>query len=102
MVEGDLTFIKSQIDNGACKSILDTEFFTWFRGKFRESPSYRWTYQDPQNASRQFKWFFTAEKRVGYVDDQLAELRVYDPQRYEECLEKEMNSYDNSFPSGIG
>lgn len=99
-VEEDLTYIKSQIDKGVCTNILDTEFFAWFRVKFHESPSYRWIYRDPENVSRKFEWFFTTEERVGYIDEQLIESRVYDHQRYEECLEKEMNPYDNSFPLG--
>ncbi len=32
----------------------------------------------------------------------MIELRVYNEQRYEECLEKEANPYDNRFPLGTG
>jgi len=99
-IEEDLNYIKNRIDKGLCTNILDIQFFAWFRNKFHDSPSYRWTYNDPENTSRKFKWIFTTDERVGYVDGQRIELRVYDQQRFEACLEKEMNPYDNSFPLG--
>jgi hypothetical protein len=97
-IEEDLTYIKSRVDRGTCVNILDTEFLSWFKDKFQESPSYRWVYPDPGGASRFFEWFFSVEDRSGYADGQLIESRVYDRSKYEECLEKEINPYDNSFP----
>jgi hypothetical protein len=96
-IEQDLSYIQEQVQFKNCPNVLDSEFVEWFRSRFPQSPSYRWTYQDSIIGFSSSLWYFTPENRVGYVDGELLDSRKYH-REYEGCYENAVCPYDNSMP----
>jgi len=98
VIEEDLKQIQDSIQLEEASNVLDTEFVEWFRSEFDSSPSYRWIYKDPISESFTSAWYFTPERRVGFIDGQLSEYRKYVHGEYENSYYVVMRPYDNSMP----
>lgn len=98
VIEQDLSYIQEQVQSGKCSNILDTEFVSWFRSEYQETPSYRWIYRDPENSSSLCDWRFTRSQRTGYVNGEIYEVRTYGKRGLEECYNRAVLPYDNSVP----
>jgi len=77
-------------------NIIDVRFVEWFKANFRESPTYSWTYKDPENEEVTFHWIFSPNSVEGYRNGELIELRIYDRRVYERCFSRAVTPYDNS------
>lgn len=96
VIEEDLSYIKSQIQNGKVVNVVDSEFVDWFRHSFHDSPCYKWEYTDPEGDMSKFVWSFSPQQRVGFVNGTKFEQRQYSSRVYEGCFDKAIIPYDNS------
>jgi len=100
MITQDLDYIKQQVSTGVCQNVLDTEFVSWFRSKYQDSPSYVWKYTDPEGTNQAFEWQFTTEYRTGYVDGVHYETRIYQHNVAEPAYNVPLQPYLNNMPLG--
>ena len=95
-IKEDLAYIKQQVELQKCENVLDKDFLKWFRSRFDETPSYEWRYRSPEDENIVFKWYFTPDSRIGYINGELIDFRKYIHGIYEECFNKAVIPYDNS------
>jgi hypothetical protein len=91
----DLTDIRNQIVSRNCTNLLDSDFVSVFKSRFSESPEYKWIYTDPLSESFTNYWYFSPERRFGFVGSHLVDSRTYSHD-YEPCYSRLVFPYDNS------